>query len=79
MFSEKLDRNIMDFKYNEEELQITFEKNTVEEAHIATSVDTPLINISVTPKLSDLGDIIDKEYYKYVTWKKIPLKRYIFS
>ena len=79
MFSEKLDRNIMDFKYNEEELQITFEKNTVEEAHIATSVDTPLTNISVTPKLSDLGDIIDKEYYKYVTWKKIPPKRYIFS
>ena len=74
MFSEKLDRNAMDFKYNEEELQITFEKDTVEEAHIATSEDTPLINISVTPKLSDLGDFIDKEYYKYVTWrgKKFP-------
>ena len=69
MFSEKLDRNIMDFKYNEEELQITFEKDTVEEAHIATSEDTPLINISVTPKLSDLGDFIDKEYYKCVTWR----------
>lgn len=56
----------MDFKYNEEELQITFEKDTVEEAHIATSEDTPLINISFTPNLSELEAFIDKEYEEYV-------------
>ena len=39
----------MDFMNDEEELLITFEKDTVEDAHIAASEGIPLINISVTP------------------------------
>ena len=49
VFSGNLDRNIMDFMNDEEELLITFEKDTVEDAHIAASEGIPLINISVTP------------------------------
>ena len=47
---------------------ITFEKDTVEDAHIAASEDTPLISISVTSNVSDLESFIDKEYDKYV-WR----------
>ena len=45
MFSGNLDRNIVDLMNDEEELLITFEKDTVEDAHIAASEGTPLINI----------------------------------
>ena len=65
MFSGKLGRNIMDFMNDEEELLITFEKDTVEDAHIAASEVTPLTNISVT---SGLEAFIDKEYDEYVVW-----------
>ena len=41
----------MDFLNDEEELLITFEKDTVEDAHIAASEGIPLINISVTQNL----------------------------
>ena len=44
----------MDFMKDKEELLITFEKDTVGDAHITTSKDTPLINISVSPNLSEL-------------------------
>ena len=54
MFSGNLGRNIMDFMNDEEELLITFEKDAVEDAHIAVSEGTPLINISVTPNHSEL-------------------------
>ena len=69
MFSGNLDRNIMDFTNDEEELLITFEKDTVEDAHVAASEGTPLINISVTPNLSELESFIDKEYDEYVVWR----------
>ena len=54
---------------DEEELLITFEKDTVQDAHIAAREDIPLINITATPKLSELEAFIDKEYDKYVVWK----------
>ena len=66
MFSGNLGRNIIDFMNDEEELLITFEKDAVEDAHIAVSEGTPLINISVTPNLSELEAFIDKEYDEYV-------------
>ena len=69
MFSVNLDRNIMDFMNDEEELLITFEKDTVEDVHIAASEDIPLTNISVTPNLSELEAFIDKEYDKYIVWR----------
>ena len=69
MSSGNLDRNIMDFMNDEEELLITFEKDTVQDAHIAAREDIPLINITATPKLSELEAFIDKEYDKYVVWK----------
>ena len=51
---------------DEEELLITFEKDTVEDVHVAASEVTPLINISVTPNLSELEAFIEKEYDEYV-------------
>ena len=48
---------------------ITFEKKTVEDAHIAASEDITLINITTTPNLSKLEAFIDKEYDEYVVWK----------
>ena len=69
MFSGNLDRNIMDFMNDEEELLITFEKDTVEDAHIAASEGTLLINISVNPNLSELEAFIDKKYDEYVVWR----------
>ena len=69
MFFGNLDRNIMDFMNDEEELLITFEKDTVEDAHITASEGTLLINISVTPNLSELEAFIDKEYDEYVVWR----------
>ena len=69
MFSGNLDRNIMDFMNDEEELLITFEKDTVEDVHIAASEVTQLINISDTPNLSELEAFIDKEYDEYVVWR----------
>ena len=65
MFSGNLDRN-MDFMNDGEELLITFEKDTVEDALIAASEGIPLINISVTPNLSELETFIGKEYDEYV-------------
>ena len=62
MFSGNLDRNIMDFLNDKEELLITFEKDTVEDAYIAAREDTSLINMKVTPNLSELEAFIDKEY-----------------
>ena len=53
MFSGNLDRNIMDFMNDEEEL---FMKRTPLRM---------LINISVTPNLSELEAFIDKEYDEY--------------
>ena len=41
MFSGNLDRNIMDFMNDEEEPLITFEKDTVQDVHIAASEGTP--------------------------------------
>ena len=49
----------MDFMNDEEEHLITFEKDTVEDAHIAASEDIPLINITATPNLSELEAFID--------------------
>ena len=69
VFSGNLDRNIMDFVNDEEELLITFEKDTVEDAHIAASEGIPLINIAVTQNLSELEAFIDKEYEEYVIWR----------
>ena len=69
MFSGNLDRNIMDFMNDEEELLITFEKDTAEDVHIAASEVTQLINISDTPNLSELEAFIDKEYDEYVVWR----------
>ena len=69
MFSGNLDREIIDFMNNEGELLNFFEKDTVEDAHITASEDTPLINISVTPNLSELEALIDKEYDEYVVWR----------
>ena len=70
MFSGNLfSGNIMDFMDDEEELLITFEKDTVEDAHVATSEDIPLINITATPNLSELKAFIGKEYDEYVVWK----------
>ena len=54
MFSWNLERNSMDFMKDKEELLITFDRDTVEDAHITTSKDTLLINISVSPNLSEL-------------------------
>ena len=54
---------------DEEELLITFEKDTVEDVHVAASEVTPLINISVTPNVSELEAFIDKEYDEYVVWR----------
>ena len=59
----------MDFMNDEEELLITFEKDTVEDVHIAASEVTQLINISDTPNLSELEAFIDKEYDEYVVWR----------
>ena len=72
----------MDFLNDEEELLITFEKDTVEDAHIAASEGIPLIsegtpligasegipliNISVTQNFKELMAFIDKEYDEYV-------------
>ena len=47
-------RNVMGFMNNEEELLLTLEKDSVEDAHNEASEDTPLLNISVTPNLSEL-------------------------
>ena len=70
MFSGNLfSGNIMDFMDDEDELLITFEKDTVEDAHVATSEDIPLINITATPNLSELKAFIGKEYDEYVVWK----------
>ena len=69
IFSGNLDRNIMDFMNDEGELLITFEKDTADDAHIAASEATPLINISVTPNLSELKAFNDKEYDEYVVWR----------
>ena len=69
MFSGNLDRTIMDFMNDEEELLITFEKDTVEDAHTAASEGIPLINISVTRNVSELEAFIDKEYDEYVVWR----------
>ena len=52
-------RNIMDFMNDEEELLITFEKDTFEDVPIAASEGIPL-NISVTPNLSELEALIVK-------------------
>ena len=54
--------HIMDFINDEEELLITFEKDTVEDVRFAAGEDIPLINITVTPNLSELEAFIDKEY-----------------
>ena len=62
MFSGNSGRNIMDFMNGEEEQLITFEKDTVEDAHIAASEGMPLVNMKVTPNLSELEAFIDKEY-----------------
>ena len=61
--------HIMDFINDEEELLITFEKDTVEDVHFAAGEDIPLINITVTPNLSELEAFIDKEYDEDVIWK----------
>ena len=60
MFSENLDRNIMDFMNDEEEPLISFEKDNVEDAHIAAGEGIPLMSISVTPNLSELEAFIIK-------------------
>ena len=52
-------RNIMDFMNDEEELLITFEKDTFEDVPIAASEGIPL-NISVTPNLNELEGLIVK-------------------
>ena len=62
MFSRNLDRTIMDFLNDEEELLIIFEKDTVEDAYIAAREDASLINMKVTSNLSELEASIDKEY-----------------
>ena len=49
----------MDFLNDEEELLITFEKNTVEDTYIAAREDAPLVNMS-------RGAFTDKEYDEYV-------------
>ena len=69
MFSGNLDRRIMDFMNDEEELLLTFEKDIVQDAHIAPGEGIPLINISVTPNLSELEAFIDKESDEYVVWR----------
>ena len=69
MFSGNLDRNIMNFMNDEEELLITFEKDTVEDVHIAASESIPLTNISVIPNLSELEAFIHKEYDEYAVWE----------
>ena len=48
---------------------ITFDKATVEDANISASEDIPLINISVTPKLSELEAFIDKKYKEHLAWR----------
>ena len=45
IFSGNLDGNIMDFMNDEEEHLITFEKDTVEDAHIAASEDILLFTL----------------------------------
>ena len=62
MFSGNLDRTIMDFLNDEEELLITFEKDTVEDAYTAAKEDAPLVNMKITPNLTELEASIDKEY-----------------
>ena len=47
-------RNVMGFMNNEEKLLLTLEMDSVEDAHNEASEDTPLLNISVTPNLSEL-------------------------
>ena len=69
MFSGNLDRRIMDFMNDEEELLLTFEKDIVQDAHIAPGEGIPLINISVAPNLSELEAFIDKESDEYVVWR----------
>ena len=61
--------NFLGFMSDEEDLLITFEKGTTEDAHIPASEDTRLINISVTPNLSELEAFTDKEYEEYVVWR----------
>ena len=78
MFSGNLDRNIMDFMNHEEELLITFEKDTVEDAHIAASESIPLINMSVIPNFNDLEALYDE----YVVWRNnnsLLSMKFIFS
>ena len=48
---------------------ITFEKDTVEDVHIAASEDTSLVSISVTSKVSELEAFTDKEYDEYLVWR----------
>ena len=62
MFSGNIDRTIMDFLNDDEELLITFEKDTVEDAYTAAKEDAPLVNMKVTPNLSELEASIDEEY-----------------
>ena len=69
MFSGNLDRNIMNFMNDAEELLITFEKDIVEDVHIAASEGIPLTNISVIPNLSKLEAFIDKKHDEYAVWK----------
>ena len=52
----------MDFINDEEELLISFEKDTVEDVHFPGNEDLSFINITVTPNLSELEAFIDKEY-----------------
>ena len=59
----------MDFMNDEEELLITFEKDTIDDVHSASSEVTPLINISITPNLSELEAFIGKEYDENVVWR----------
>ena len=47
MFCGNLDRNIMDFMNDEEELLITFEKDTIKDVHITASEGIPPIFISL--------------------------------
>ena len=81
MFSGNLDRNIMDFMDHEEELLITFEKDTVEDAHIAASESIPLINMSVIPNFNDLEAFIGKDMTNmwYGGTQHLALKECIFN
>ena len=71
----------MDFLNEEKKLSITFDKDTVGDAYIAASEDTPPITISVNPNLSDLEAFDDKEYDEYDAWRNnnTLLSKYISS